>query len=57
MVAFTDVVICIIIVKEITEQMNRVISFINLTYSSACVPGKVANKIFGKKSPETSKAT
>lgn len=49
--------ICTIIVKEIFEQMNKVINFINLTYSSACIPGKVAKKIFGKKSPETSKAT
>lgn len=36
--------ICTIIVKEIFEQMNKVINFINLTYSSACIPGKVAKK-------------
>lgn len=36
--------------------MNKVVDFINLTYSSACIPGKVANQIFGKKSPEMSKA-
>lgn len=49
-------VICIRIFKEIIEQMNKVINFINLTYHSACIPGKGSNKIFGMKSPETSKA-
>lgn len=37
--------------------MNKVINFINLTYNSACIPGKGANKIFGMKSPETTKAS
>lgn len=56
LVAFTNLIICFRIFKEIIEQMNKVINFINLTYSSACVPGKGANKIFGIKSSETSKA-
>lgn len=34
---------------QIIEQINKVINFINLTYNSACIPGKVANKIFERK--------
>lgn len=56
LVAFTNMAMCFRIFKEIIEQMNKVINFINLTYNSVCVSGKGANKIFGKKSPETSKA-
>lgn len=48
---------CIVIVKETIEQMNKVVDFINLPYNSACIPGKVANQIFGKKNPEIGKAT
>lgn len=36
-VALTHVVIRIKIVKEITEQLNKLINFINLT-NPACVP-------------------
>lgn len=39
LVAFTNMAMCFRIFKEIIEQMNKVINFINLTYNSACISG------------------